>query len=248
MKQEILDFFKNIFSITEFLVDIFVNYDNTTSAFTVLTELIEWYDDFTMQFRNLADPSPQEHHLIIQGAELLKVVAKQILNVSENIQTPVESADLTPIAESMLYKSARGRAPSHLNFDDIQNSIMSPYGQKAIKDALAVVKEKGVKKFIATLLAQQVIHRTAEDIVKYLFLYLNQFDETDLGDYLGSDGGTTDEEQTLMKQVRYRFTRENARDVRCRRHQLEGTGLRRGDSTIHHAAWIQVSRTPRNEV
>ena len=60
---------------------------------------------------------------------------------------------------------------------------------------------------IATLLAQQVIQRTAEDIVKYLFLYLNQFDETDLGDYLGSDGGTTDEEQTLMKQVRYRFTR-----------------------------------------
>ena len=209
MKQEILDFFSNIFSITEFLVDIFVNYDNTTSGFAVLTELIEWFGDFTMQFRGQGAPSPQQQHLIFQGAELLKVVSKQILNVSESIQTPIESPDLTPTAESMLYKSARGRAPSHLNLDDIQNSIMSPYGQRAVKDALAVVKEKGVKKFIATLLAQQVIHRTAEDIVKYLFMYLNQFDETDLGDYLGSDGGTTDEEQTLMKQVRYRFTREH---------------------------------------
>ena len=207
MKQEILDFFSNIFSITEFLVDIFVNYDNTTSVLTVLTELIEWFDDFTMQFRDRHNPSPQEIHLVLRGAELLKVVSKQILNVSENIQTPVESADLTPVTESMLYKSARGRAPSHLNLDDIQSTIMSPYGQRATKEALAVMKEKGVKKFIATLLAQQVIQRTAEDIVKYLFLYLNQFDETDLGDYLGSDGGTTDEEQTLMKQVRYRFTR-----------------------------------------
>lgn len=207
MKQEILDFFSNIFSITEFLVDIFVNYDNQTSAFTVVTELIEWFDDFTMQFRDRHNPSSQEIQLVLRGAELLKVVSKQILNVSDSIQTPVESADLTPVAESMLYKSARGRAPSHLNLDDIQNTIMSPYGQRATKEALAVMKEKGVKKFIATLLAQQVIQRTAEDIVKYLFLYLNQFDETDLGDYLGSDGGTTDEEQTLMKQVRYRFTR-----------------------------------------
>ena len=207
MKQEILDFFSNIFSITEFLVDTFVNYDNQTSAFTVVTELIEWFDDFTMQFRDRHNPSSQEIQLVLRGAELLKVVSKQILNVSDSIQTPVESADLTPVAESMLYKSARGRAPSHLNLDDIQNTIMSPYGQRATKEALAVMKEKGVKKFIATLLAQQVIQRTAEDIVKYLFLYLNQFDETDLGDYLGSDGGTTDEEQTLMKQVRYRFTR-----------------------------------------
>ena len=198
MKQEILDFFSNIFSITEFLVDIFVNYDNQTSAFTVVTELIEWFDDFTMQFRDRHNPSSQEIQLVLRGAELLKVVSKQILNVSDSIQTPVESADLTPVAESMLYKSARGRAPSHLNLDDIQNTIMSPYGQRATKEALAVMKEKGVKKFIATLLAQQVIQRTAEDIVKYLFLYLNQFDETDLGDYLGSDGGTTDEEQTLI--------------------------------------------------
>ena len=93
--------------------------------------------------------------------------------------------------------------------DDIQGTIMSPYGQKATKDALAVVKEKGVKKFIATLIAQQVIQRTAEDIVKYLFLYLSYFDESDLGDYLGSDGGTTDEERTLMTQIRYRFVSED---------------------------------------
>ena len=40
-------------------------------------------------------------------------------------------------------------------------------------------------------------------------MYLDQFDPVELGDYISSDGGTTDEEKKLMSQVRYRFLRNS---------------------------------------
>ena len=72
---------------------------------------------------------------------------------------------------------------------------------------IRLAKEKGVNKCIAMLIASRVVERTAESIVKFIFLYLPQLDETELGDYLGSDGGTTREQQALMDQIRYRFLR-----------------------------------------
>ena len=75
------------------------------------------------------------------------------------------------------------------------------------KEALALAREKGLKKCIAMLVASQLINRTAEDIVKFIFMYLDQLDPVELGDYISSDGGTTDEEKKLMSQVRYRFLR-----------------------------------------
>lgn len=92
---------------------------------------------------------------------------------------------------------------------DLGGSAISPYGQGVTKEALALAREKGLKKCIAMLVASQLISRTAEDIVKFIFMYLDQFDPVELGDYISSDGGTTDEEKKLMSQVRYRFLRNS---------------------------------------
>ena len=48
-KLEILRFFQNLFSITEYLVDAFVNYDNKESPFRPVTDIIDWCGDFVAQ-------------------------------------------------------------------------------------------------------------------------------------------------------------------------------------------------------
>jgi len=90
---------------------------------------------------------------------------------------------------------------------NLAETAISPYGQGVTKEALELAKEKGLKKCIAMLVESQFIHRTAEDIVKFLFLHLDQLDQVELGDYISGDGGKLDEEIKLMNQIRYRFLR-----------------------------------------
>lgn len=108
-----------------------------------------------------------------------------------------------------MYKSTRGCVPSHIALENnLGGSAISPYGQSVTKEALALAKEKGVNKCIAMLIASRVVERTAESIMKFIFLYLPQLDEDgSWATHLGATGGTTREQQALMDQIRYRFLR-----------------------------------------
>lgn len=212
IKMEILRFFRTLLSITEYLVDVFVNYDNVENALNPLTDLISTCGDFIAQFRDGRKPTSEEIRLATEGAELLKMVARQIVDISNTVGAeppqPLQPLPQTGVAE--LYKSTRGRLPSHLHMEETLNlaeTAISPYGQGVTKEALELAKEKGLKKCIAMLVESQFIHRTAEDIVKFLFLHLDQLDQVELGDYISGDGGKLDEEIKLMNQIRYRFLR-----------------------------------------
>ena len=207
-KLEILHFFHNLYSITEYLVDACVNSDNKESPFNPVTELIDWCGDYVAQYKDGRNPTPEELRVASEGSDLLKMIAKEVVDAANSISSSNPAAE-SPIEEvTELYKSTRGRVPSHITLEsDLYGSAISPYGQGVTKEALALAKEKGVKKCIARLIASRVIERTAEGIVKFIFLYLPQLDEVELGDYLGSDGGTTSEERNLMDQIRYRFLR-----------------------------------------
>ena len=211
VKLEIIRFFRNLFSITEYLFDAFVNYDNMETALNPLTDLIAACGDYIAQFRDGRTPTPEESRLAVEGAEILKMVSRQIVDISNTVGAE-ENQPSSQEDPAELYKSTRGRLPSHLNLTanlDLGGSAISPYGQGVTKEALALAREKGLKKCIAMLVASQLINRTAEDIVKFIFMYLDQFDPVELGDYISSDGGTTDEEKKLMSQVRYRFLRNS---------------------------------------
>ena len=138
-------------------------------------------------------------------ASPLEVNATQASPLEVNA-TPAQASPLKTIAE--MYKSTRGCVPSHIELENnLYGSAISPYGQGVTKEALELAKKKGIEKCITMLMASRVVERTAESIVKFIFLYMQQFDPKDLGDYLGSDGGTTREGQELMDQIRYRFLR-----------------------------------------
>ena len=206
-KLEILRAFSNLFSTTEYLIDAFSNYDNKENTLNPITELIDWCDDFVGQFIEGHQPTAEELRLANESAELLKVITRQVVDASSAVQG-VELVRESPIEETPLYKSTRVRLPSNMAINnDLYGSAISPYGQGVTKEALALAKEKGIKKCIALLVASGVIQRTADDIVQFILMNLSQLDEVELGDYLGSDGGTTDEEIELMNQVRYRFVR-----------------------------------------
>ena len=189
------------------MIDAFVNYDNKENTLNPVTELIDWCGDFVSQFIDGRQPTADELRIANEGAELLKVIARQVVDVSSTVQ----GKDLlkeSPMEETELYKSSRVRLPSNIFLNnDLCGSAISPYGQGVTKEALVLAKEKGIKKCIALLVASGVIQRTAESIVQFILMNLSQLDETELGDYLGSDGGTTDEEKELMNQIRYRFVR-----------------------------------------
>ena len=206
-KSEILSFFNNLFSTVEYVMDAFVNYDNTESPLNIVTKLIDWSSDFVSQFRDGREATPEELQIAQQSAELLKLFSKQIIDIAHSVS---ENATKTPRTEvsQLLYKSTRGRQPSHVMLDpDLVGSALSPFGLGVTQEALMLAKEKGVGKCIALLVASQIIQRTAEDIVKFIFLYRDQLDEEELGDYLGGDGGTAEEERKLMDQIRYHFVR-----------------------------------------
>lgn len=207
-KLEILRFFSNLFSTTEYLIDAFVNYDNKENTLNPVTELIDWCGDFVSQFIDGRQPTADELRIANEGAELLKVIARQVVDVSSTVQGK-DALKESPMEETELYKSSRVRLPSNIFLNnDLCGSAISPYGQGVTKEALALAKEKGIKKCIALLVASGVIQRTSESIVQFILMNLSQLDEAELGDYLGSDGGTTDEEKELMNQIRYRFVRK----------------------------------------
>lgn len=150
--------------------------------------------------------------MALEGSELLKMIAREVTDAANSVHAapaPAETGAGSPMEEAAeMYKSTRGCVPSHIALENnLGGSAISPYGQSVTKEALALAKEKGVNKCIAMLIASRVVERTAESIMKFIFLYLPQLDETELGDYLGSDGGTTREQQALMDQIRYRFLR-----------------------------------------
>lgn len=184
-----------------------MNFDNKENTLNPVTELVAWCGEYVSQFVDGRRPTPEELRLVNEGSELLKVIAGQIVNFSGGIQGQ-EQIKESPIEGTDLYKSSRGRLPSNLCLNnDLCGSAISPYGQGITKEALNLAKEKGIKKCIAMLVATGVIHRTADNIVQFILMNLSQLDENELGDYLGSDGGTTDEEKELMTQVRNRFVR-----------------------------------------
>ena len=117
IKMEILRFFRTLLSITEYLVDVFVNYDNVENALNPLTDLISTCGDFIAQFRDGRKPTSEEIRLATEGAELLKMVARQIVDISNTVGAeppqPLQPLPQTGVAE--LYKSTRGRLPSHLH-------------------------------------------------------------------------------------------------------------------------------------
>lgn len=207
-KLEIVRFFNNLFSTTEYLIDAFVNYDNKENILNPVIELIDWCGDFVSQFSDGRQPTADESRLATESAELMKVIIRQVVNLSSTVESK-EATKESPIEEETdLYRSTRVRVPSSVNMNsELLGSAISPYGQSVMKEAISIVKEKGVKKCIAKLVAQGVIKRTADSIVQFILMNLSQLDETELGDYLGSDGGTTEEEIELMNQIRYRFVR-----------------------------------------
>ena len=209
-KLEILRFFNNIFSTTEYLIDTFVNYDNKENSLNPVTELIDWCGDFVNQFSDGRQPTPDELRLANESAELLKVIVRQVVNLSSTVE--VGNMNNSPLEETDLYRSTRIRLPSSVTVNnDLYGSAISPYGLSAMKEALSIVKEKGVSKCIAQLVAKGVLHRSADSIYKFIMMNLSQLDEQELGDYLGSDGGTTTEERELMNQIRYRFCRKHSK-------------------------------------
>ena len=124
-----------------------------------VTELIDWCGDFVNQFSDGRQPTPDELRLANESAELLKVIVRQVVNLSSTVE--VGSTKDSPLEETDLYRSTRLRLPSSVN-NDLYGSAISPYGLSAMKEALAIVKEKGVSKCIAQLVAKGVLHRTAE--------------------------------------------------------------------------------------
>lgn len=66
IKLEIIRFFRNLFSITEYLFDVFVNYDNMETALNPLTDLIAACGDYIAQFRDGRTPTPEESRLAVE--------------------------------------------------------------------------------------------------------------------------------------------------------------------------------------
>ena len=85
IKLEIIRFFRNLFSITEYLFDVFVNYDNMETALNPLTDLIAACGDYIAQFRDGRTPTPEESRLAVEGAEILKMVSRQIVDISNTV-------------------------------------------------------------------------------------------------------------------------------------------------------------------
>ena len=187
----------------------FVNYDNTQNPFNLVTEVITFCSNYVSQFEGTRVATAEEEILASEGADLMAKVARILGDIANTMGTTMTVMKSPSDDIGNLYKSTRARLPSQISMNtELASSLISPFGLGVTQDALQIAKEKGVKKCIAMMEAERLISGSAEEIVNVLFMYLDQFDPKDVGEYISGDGGTTEEGQKKIAEIRNRFFRK----------------------------------------
>lgn len=232
MKTCALEFFCQLFQGADSLYTTFIDYDFGENAqWHVLSNVLSTISGLVSQVSTLERPSVDDLKVELRLLELVRILMRGMVDLAGNLPptagskgkdvAAVENAKEKPIVSGQMtgeggIESDPHKARIHemlqqagglsdVSARNLNDQLKVMDNVRLVKEALKIAKTEGVKKCISYLLARGYMKRDSQEIVKFIFMHLNSFDEMDLGDYLGSDGGTTTEETDLMNQIRMRY-------------------------------------------